>query len=304
MKPTVYPADYMFRPEPPPLAAFGRRLLAEGDSWFTIGTLNLSDASNVLFKLEFAQSVAVINCAYPGDTLQHMVDRIHDPYFDRLLRKRNFASYWEALLISAGGNDLIDAAQVPPRDKSGQPIATDRRLLLTPAEAALNPSASGPARFVSDAGWARFAAYLRANFAKLVERREQGPSHGRPIFLHTYAVPTVRPAGTVGAPQGWLFPAFVAAGTPAAERQGVADLMFARLRQLLKDLDQGSGLATALPQVHVFDSAGLPEIVAAAPGTTGSSNDWANEIHLTPAGYGKLGRPFGAFIDAALATYP
>jgi hypothetical protein len=56
--------------------------------------------------------------------------------------------------------------------------------------------------------------------------------------------------------------------------------------------------------VHVFDSAALPDIVAALPTDTGSSNDWVNEIHLTPGGYGKLGRAFGAYIEQVLATYP
>jgi len=74
MKPHVYPADWLFRLDPPPLSEFGRRLLAEGDSWFTIGTLNLLAASNLLFKMEVGRTTAVVNCAYPGDTLQHMVD--------------------------------------------------------------------------------------------------------------------------------------------------------------------------------------------------------------------------------------
>jgi hypothetical protein len=305
MKPVVYPADYLFRPDPPSLAAFGRRLLAEGDSWFTIGSLNLPQASNVLFKLEFEQSHVIVNCAYPGDTLQHMVDHVHDPYFDRLLRRPRFASYWEALLISAGGNDLIDAVRVPPVDAKGWPIPADRRLLLTPAEAAANASASAAAAsHVSDAGWDRLAAYLHANFAELVARRDQGPSASRPIFLHTYAVPTVRPAGTVGSPQGWLYPACVTAGVPEPLWQGVAEELFERLRRLLLGLADGSGQAHALPHVHVFDSAALPTIQRAAPGSMGKSGDWINEIHLSPAGCGKMGRPFGAFIDGVLAAYP
>jgi hypothetical protein len=304
MKPLVYAADWLFRNEPPPLSDFGRRLLAEGDSWFTIGTLNLAASSNLLFKLEFEVTTAVINCAYPGDTLQRMVDCVNDPLFDRLLRQPGFASYWEALLLSAGGNDLIDAAQVPPVDAHGMAIAPDQRLLLTAAEAAANSGATGAQRYVSEAGWQRLAAYLRTNFAELVQRRDQGPSQGRPIFVHTYAVPTVRPAGTVGAALGWLHPAFVARGIPQADRQGVADLLFARLRQLLLDLDQGSGQAGALPQVHVFDSAGLPDIVPAEPGSTGSSGDWVNEIHLTPQGCAKVGRAWGAHIETVLASYP
>jgi len=302
MRPLVYPADWLFRTEPPPLSNFGRRLLAEGDSWFTIGTLNLAQASNILFKLDVARTTAIVNCAYPGDTLRRVVDCVHDPYFDELLRKPGFASFWEAILISAGGNDLIDAAQVPPVDSRGRPIAADRRLLLTPAEA--HGDAADPDRFISAAGWDRLAGYLKTNFAILVQRREQGPSANRPVFLHTYAVPTVRPSGTVGAPDGWLFPAFGAAGIAPADRQATSDRLFERLRQLLMSLDAGSGSPDALPHVHVFDSAALPDIVAALPDTTGSSNDWVNEIHLTPDGYGKLGRAFGAFIEQVLAGYP
>lgn len=304
MKPLVYPVDWMFRDQAPPLSEFGRRLLAEGDSWFTIGTLNLAEASNILFKLEFAQSTAIVNCAYPGDTLQHMVDGVNDAYFDRLLRHKRFSSYWEAVLVSGGGNDLIDATQVPSLDKQGQSISKDRRLLLTRDEVAQNPAVVGPARYISEDGWHRLAQYLTQNFAELVKRRDQGPSQGRPIFAHTYAVPTVRPSGTVGRTQGWLYPALLAYAVPPDDRQGVASELFGRLRQLLLGMDQQSGQATALAHLHVFDSAGLTEIEPALPGTTDKSGDWINEIHLSSDGYGKLGSAFGAHIDAVLSTYP
>jgi hypothetical protein len=304
MRPVVYPADWLFRTELPPLGEYGRRLLAEGDSWFTIGTLNLPEASNILFKLECTQSTAIVNCAYPGDTLRHIVDYVDDPYFDRLLRHRPFASFWEAILISGGGNDLIDAINAPAQNDEGQPNPRDRRLLLTRDEVAENPSATGPERYISEGGWDRFATYLTLNFAELVRRRDEGPSRGRPMFAHTYAVPTIRPAGTIGKPQGWLYPAFVAFEIPQDDRQAVVELLFSRMRQLLLDLDQGSGQPSALAHLHVFDSAGLSEIEPALPGTTGKSMDWINEIHLTPDGYRKLGGALGARIDAVLATYP
>ncbi len=304
MRPVVYPADYMLRDPPPPLEQYARRLLAEGDSWFTIGTLNLPRASNVLFTLEFQQTVAIVNCAYPGHTLHHMVDNLHDPYFDRLLRAPRFASYWEAILISGGGNDLIDAAAVGPVGSDGQAVPGAKRLLLTPAEAAAQGSADQAPSYVSEAGWSALAGYLRSNFIELVARRDQGPSAGRPLFTHTYATPTVRASGTVGAKQGWLHPAMEKLGIPLPVRQPLAELLFGRLRALLLELDQDSGLPGALPQVHVFDSAALSTIVPASPGATGISGDWVNEIHLLPEGYKKMGLPFGQFIDQTLARYP
>ena len=302
MRPVVYPADFLNRETPPPLEQFAHRFLAEGDSWFTIGTLNFFDASNLLFELEFEQTSAVVSCAYPGDTLQHMVDFWRDAHFRRLLSVPNFALDWDGLLLSAGGNDMIDAVQVPPVDKDGNAIPADRRILLTPDEAAQQDAAGPAARYVSEAGWNRFTRYLNANFKLIVEERDRGRNAGRPIFLHTYAVPTVRPSGALPTSTGWLFPAFVAAGIPPADRQAVSDLMFARLRKLLLDLDSNSGAPTSLPQVHVFDSAGLASIVAAEQGAPDASNDWANEIHLTWEGYRKVGREFGPFIESKLPS--
>ena len=303
MKPLVYPADWLARPDPPPLSDFGRRLLAEGDSWFTIGTLNLMAASNVLFKMQVSQTTAIVNCAYPGDTLQHVVEWFDDPFFDRMLCQPRFQRYWEGILISGGGNDLIDAAQVPPQDAQGAPVAPHKRLLLTAHEAAAQP-VMGPARFISEPGWDTLASYLLANFAELVAHRDRGINKARPIFVHTYAMPMVRPSGTVGAPQGWLYPAMQGYGLAGADAQAVSDLLFGRLRALLLALDQDSGQPEALPHVHVFDSAALPDIVPASAGATGASGDWVNEIHLTPAGYGKLGQAFGPWMEGWLARYP
>lgn len=299
MTPDPYSADQLFRNEPPDLASAGYRLLAEGDSWFTIGGINLAKASNVLRELKVTQRTAIVNCAYPGDTLQHMVDWYKDPYFDRLLCQKKFARYWEGILISAGGNDMIDAAQVPPLGKDGTPTAPHLRLLRTDQEAAASPG-TGAEGFISEAGWAQLTSYLLANFAELVARRDKGPSQGRPIFLHTYAMPTVLPWGTVGAPQGWLYPALLAYGLTGADAQAVSDILFGRLRALLLALDQNSGQPEALPQVHVFDSAGLVDIEPAAQGTSG---DWSNEIHLSPKGYRKLGRSFGPWMEKVLASY-
>jgi hypothetical protein len=43
-------------------------------------------SSNLLLNLRVTRSTAIISCAYPGDTLAHMVDHVNDPWFDRLLR--------------------------------------------------------------------------------------------------------------------------------------------------------------------------------------------------------------------------
>jgi hypothetical protein len=304
-KPLVYPADWLFRDPGVPLSDFGRRLLAEGDSWFTIGSLNLPDASNMLFPLRFAKSTVIVNCAYPGDTLDHIADNLRDPYFDALLRQPNFASFWEAVLLSAGGNDLIDAAQSPPFGPDGLPTPLAERLLLTPGEAAQQPDdLTGPERFISEPGWKSMEYYLRINLAELVRRRDEGPSAGRPLFLHTYSTPTVWRHGSLGASRGWLFEAFTTYGIAPIEQQPIAALLFERLRRLLLSVDQGSASGHALPHVHVFDSAGEVALDPPDPQARSTSGDWVNEIHPSPTGYKKLAAAFGLFIDKVLSRYP
>ena len=72
---TVHPPAALDADNPPALEQFQWRFLADGDSWFTIGTLNLLANSNLLFELSLSRSAIAINCGYPGDVLSHMVDR-------------------------------------------------------------------------------------------------------------------------------------------------------------------------------------------------------------------------------------
>lgn len=303
MRPTPVPAAQFFVGDPPVLD--WPVLLAEGDSWFTLGELTGPAATNLLLQLDLGLHSTVVTAAYPGDTLQHMVDGIDDPHFDRLLRDPGFALSWSAIVLSAGGNDLIDAAGVRPRRPDGTVVPLHQRLLLAPDEtAAQHPGETGPLRWISEPGWAALAGFLRHNLGVLVQRRDSGAARGRPLVLHTYAVPTVWAWGVpLKAPEGWLFPALRDAGVPAAERQGVATELFQRLRALLRSVDSDQG-SDPLPNVHVFDSAAAVTLVPPDPTLRQSSGDWANEIHPNRSGYRKLGRAMGAWLDAILARNP
>lgn len=297
VRPTVYPLASMNQDPPPPLDG-RRKFLAEGDSWATIGTLKPIQLSNLLFELRLSASTAIVNCAHPGDTLKHIVESIEHQAFNKLLYEKGFAHSWDAIVISAGGNDFIDAMQVPPATPKQK-----LRLLLRPDE--IDPtSPQRPERYISESGWVTLINYLLTNFRTLIQRRDQGINSGRPIFLHTYARPTVRPSGATHASNGWLYPAFEAYQVPQDAWQEVSDLLFQRLRDFILDLDSASGAANALPAVHVFDSAALTEIEPACPDAKGKSHDWVNEIHLTKAGFRKIGKKFGPWIDEVLETYP
>jgi hypothetical protein len=298
MKPDLFtPAD-LGRDTPPPLSDYGWRLLAEGDSWFSLTAPRLGSA-NLLAELDLPRRSAAVNCAAPGATLQRMVDRRADGQCHRLLAGRG-ARPWDAVLLSAGGNDLIAAASTPLTQADGRATPPDLRVLRTAAEAGAGAIADD---WISAPGWARLAAHLQREFAQFAAWRNAGPSAARPLLLHTYATPVARPAGASASAPGWLYPALLRHGVPAPLHQPVTELLFERLRQLLRALDEASGTPQALARVHVYDSSVVP-LVPALAGARGASGDWINEIHLTAGGYRKLGRAFGAWAAQVLARYP
>ena len=284
-------AEEFLRPEGPIWAEYRQHFLAEGDSWFSLGTLNPIKQANLLYALEFSTATLVVQTAMPGDTLHHMSASSGDKNFRRLLHGR-LAYTWSGILLSAGGNDLIDACQVAAH----HPL--NLRLLRRPDERL--DAALGPRSWLSDEGWQTFAGYLRANLDEIIALRDSGPSKGRPVFMHTYAYPTPTRVGPGLGLKSWLLPSLTAMGIPHDDQPGVARALVDQLADLLLACaaDQGR-----FPGLAVFDSRGL-DIVPAAQGADGESGDWVNEIHLTHGGCRKLSRPWAASIEARLAAMP
>ena len=275
-------------PGPPDLSKFINKFLAQGDSWFSIGALPPTATTNLLSGLVLEKSACAVNCARPGKKLVHMVDAHRDPAFVDLLLGID-AMPWNGILLSGGGNDLIDALRTPPVDKYGKPIPRGQRLLLTPAE---RGNAVDPEDFVSEDGWQLFEAHLIPQFLEFVAKRDDphSKSQGVPIVAHTYDFVTPRNAGA-GLGQGpWLFPALMTYAVPDALWDAISDLFIKRLSTLMHGLQ--------LPELYVVDTQGT--CIRADMGSQGSNEDWANEIHPNRSGYSKLSKVFGAGIDLAM----
>lgn len=284
------PWDLLHPSEPADMTQFGRRFLAEGDSWFSIGALNPAKNSNLLFEMTFSRRWCAINCAVPGDTLRRMVQMTRDPQFISLLCGHQ-AWEWDGLLLSAGGNDLISALGVSPTEPDPA-----RRLLHPPAE--WGPECDGASRYLSDPGWDTFCTYLEANFDDLVKLRDAGPSKGKPVFVHTYSSPVPRDAGAGLGAGPWLLPRLQRYGIPPDDYVDVARLLLGRLATLLVEIGSDT---QRYPNVHVFDTTATA-IDAALADATGVSGDWVNEIHLTWRGYEKLATPWAAAIEATVGV--
>ena len=281
----------------PDLGAFRWRLLAQGDSWFSNATAKLNAHANLLQELVFREPACAVNCAGTGDALAHMVDLESAPDFVRLLTDPA-APAWDGVLLSVGGNDLIDAAKTGAHTSDGADVPLHLRLLRRQTE--WGPPSAGVARYFSEPGWATYADYLRTNVRHLLTLRDQGPSVGKPVFMHCYAVPMPRPAGSedseLGAKGPWLYPALKAYALPGADWAAISRLMVFHLAQLLKSMAADKA---QFPGLHVFDSTTVP-LALAAPGSSGSSGDWHNEIHLNHSGSFKIARAWSEHIQNVL----
>jgi len=72
--------------------------------------------------------------------------------------------------------------------------------------------------------------------------------------------------------------------------------MVFHLAQLLKGLAADK---VNFPQLYVFDSTTVP-LALATPGSSGSSGDWHNEIHLNHSGSFKIARAWSEQITQVL----
>lgn len=279
---------------------FDTRFLAQGDSWFSIGAMPPWATSNVLQQVHLGYEACAINCAYPGRELSHMVEWKQDTGFSRLLAG-TFAYHWDGILLSGGGNDLIAAAGVLPRDANGEPVPPGSRLLLNPGE--WGPSSNGAGRYLSDSGWATFASHLAPQFDDVVALRDTDINKDVPLFCHAYAYPMPRnaPASELFHMGPWLYPAVVAYKIPVSDWLAVAteliDRLAALLRKIVDDLNRPGDRHIYLIDTH-------KALTPAQAGTTGPSNDWDNEIHPTPAGYRKLAALWRPVIEGQVPRAP
>lgn len=273
-----------------PFELYDRRCLAQGDSWFSIGALPPGATSNVLAELKLARSTVVVNCARPGKVLRRMNDITSESSFVNLLAG-SVAMQWHAILVSGGGNDLIDAACACPR----HPPA--KRLLLTAAERPLDPANGDD--YVSPAGWATFEGYLGRVFDALVRRRDRGVNRGVPMLFHTYAAAMPRPAGAGFGFGPWLAPSLQRFDVPQAQWLAVSTALTDRLAALLQRLIDRHLQADPAANLHLVDTRSAP-LVLAQPTDTGVAGDFHNEIHLTSRGYRKAAAVWQRVLDPIL----
>lgn len=244
--------------------SFVRRILCEGDSWFSIGAI---PSSNLLFGLKFAQSTLLYNLAKPGDTIRLMADLRSNPDLKKLIADPRFSTQWDAIFLSGGGNDLIDR--------------------LPQIICQCSPGAGGSfLDYINQIELAKLKTTIRTGYLGIAALRDGSSKNANtPILTHAYDYPTPRNAPAkfvgVGMRGPWLYPALMAAGVKQEFWMSITDYLFEWLGVVLIELTESIDNFHVVSHTH-------STLERAALGATGNSGDWLNEIHPNGAGYQKL----------------
>lgn len=254
--------------------AFDYRILCEGDSWMdrsSIFQLSLPWALAPIFQGRKGNDALFINLARFGDTLRSIAD-CGDRLFDQWLNTDGLFRF-DALLLSAGGNDFIQAA-LEPGSGNGILHGVHGAPPGLTAEDCYNPEA------VADL----VTQVLDPHFDALYRRVRQSRNPALPILLNGYNLPVARPAPAFPGGHAWLSRAYRKNGIPERLWPEVTERIFIDLESTVSgwDSDERTGL-------HLVPTTSVA-LVPARPGSAGSSGDWLNEIHPNKSGWRKLAR--------------
>ncbi|MCU7931230.1 MAG: SGNH/GDSL hydrolase family protein [Candidatus Thiodiazotropha sp. (ex Codakia rugifera)] len=245
-------------------------VLAEGDSWFTLGGI---PTSNLLFSLRFKKMTMILNCGSPGDTIKHVSDIENNHLLLKALSPDGYK--WNLILLSGGGNDLIDEVD---------------KILITKEERSLKP-VKHTADYFDKKKLRRLIKDIQDGYRRIVALRDTDGSLAKhkPVLVHTYDYATPRNSPTrfftIPTLGPWLYKAVTKAEIPKDDWIAVSMFLTDQLAEGLLALQKGKN---KIKKFYVVDTRGTLKM--AALNTTGDNGDWLNEIHPNSDGYKKIAK--------------
>ena len=250
---------------------FKYRFLVEGDSWMDRSSATKPSLLESLAPEFDAQNeeVLFINLSHFGDTLRRIRDCMGHDFRQWLTTPMGWD--FDAILLSVGGNDFIDAAaDTDPghgilKNLAGQPLP---------------PTGHDCVR--RDAVAALINQWLDPSFHDLYNLVQASQYADIPIFLNAYDTPTARdaPAGPFSKP--WLKRAYDKNKIPPSHWEDLTGSIFNDVASTV------AGWTKNRPSVHIVPT--VSTLTAAAAGSAGSNADWLNEIHPNRQGWDKLAK--------------
>lgn len=250
-------------------------IVAEGDSWtqFPILITDLVDHLN--------EDFLVWNVGAAGDTASNMVYGELGPGKQEYLKAlKSRQKDVKAFLFSGAGNDVIG------EDSHGEPVLFK---LVKPFNGSMDA--------VSHINFTQFAetfSFLKKAYRHVIDSVRAVPDFAAlPIIIHgyDYAIPGSPddPRDPIyAAPDQWLGQPLTSRGITNPELQ--REIIVFLINSLYDMLHEVAG-NSAQTHVHVVD----------VRGTLPKKEDWADEIHGTDTGFGKIAARFKAVVDQAIA---
>lgn len=261
------------------------RVLAEGDSWFHITGAKLGQPRNLLDVVGFNKEFTVLaSMAMAGDIVFRIAQRFNNQKFYDALKQP-----WNMILLSAGGNDLIDALS-----ELGQYTIADKTLSIIKS----NPEGTQYKDFINEEDLTLLLETIFSSYSVIAEYVKTTANINTPIVLHTYDYPTPNNAPAItkflGTKGPWLYRALckkTGKNVPEKYWKDISDYCFDRLADTLLALNK-------LPNFNVINTKGL--LKRAEPNQKGESNDWRNEIHPNGDGFKKISKKLNEEITKIL----
>jgi hypothetical protein len=260
--------------------AFKYRFLVEGDSWMDRSAMFDTSLLQQLAPEMNAHgdSALFINLAMFGDTMRRIGECVKGDMAMWLRTQFNWK--FDAILLSAGGNDFIDAARDPA---PGMGILNDLKG---------QASVSGHDCVNRDAVTSLVTKYLDPHFSALYDIVQSTRHADVPIFLNNYDTPTARNAPVFPNGRAWLFDAYSKNSIPPNLWPELTDSIFNDVQTTI------AGWAKDRPNIHTVPTDGT--LIAASPDSKTSDGDWLNEIHPNKSGWQKLAKVWRKRIKGVL----
>lgn len=269
------------------------RILAQGDSWFAFPLPVIGAPRNLVEAIATRKPTVAIDLAIVGDTAENMAQGDRFAQFHAILAGGGGEDPIPvaAILLSAGGNDLIDriadlVGTVTRGLKRAAREEAHRRVLHEVTSGAATPI------------YEDVIAHLRT----LLAAREGGPSARAPVILHGYAHVTPRDAPALRFPikvGPWIWKRLAPLGYTQPEQQEIAARVIDEFNRRLAGLrDEANG-------VHVLDFRALQApggpLPVADPAWLEPTAYWHDEIHLNADGWSCVAsRTYDGLLDSLL----
>ena len=258
---------------------FKFRFLVEGDSWMDRSAMfHTSLLQQLAPEMNAADMPSLfINIAMFGDTMRRM-GQGNNIEFAQWVNTDFNGWKFDAVLLSAGGNDFIDAALDPD---PGQGILIDTATAGVPSQGAGCLNANAVEKLSSQ--------WLAPSFSSIYDLVRNSHLKDVPIFLNSYDTPTARNAPAFPGGKPWLWEAYRKNHIPVALWPELTDAIFNQV------VEEVRSWADSRDGVHVVPTNG--SLIAAQPDSTGSNGDWLNEIHPNEHGWAKLAKVWRSSIS-------